>query len=210
MPSSNKPDESIDLLVRALSSPENKVHLPSDSVMSFNNAFDVDCFILHEGVALVCRSDTGLVLASISGPFIVGYNQHINVSGKVVIRTVTPVTGELLEASRLLSVVQEKNLWQHLFSASMYSAFILFRLGAMLSEKVMAEKIRLLLNELMEEPAEIRLHTTVVQYLRQRTYLSEKAISKYLTEFNRQHFIRMEGRMLMSVSHEYRTGTAAC
>ncbi len=194
-----KPNDSINFLLKILSKPSRIVEIGKGALISLNDGPEHDCFLIHQGTALVRRSDNNLIVGHIDGPFIFGFNMYLRIGEQIHIESITDVFFEVVPCSQFYESIHRHHLWEHLLDVTMYLASILYRKNALLTIRDSATIISHQLTALMAEHHTIRMNTCVHDYIHQRTHLSRSGIMKHLAIMRKNGYIEMKDGFLLSV-----------
>ena len=177
-----KPTESMNNVIAHLTNARHALTVCPTTKLSFNNnkKSEYDCFILHKGTACVRDNDSGVVLAYITAPFMLGYNSFFDLSGNVYIESVSEISFELIKVVDMFEHLKEEALASEMLTISMYSSFVLYRSISLLMEKDKSRLIEKLRGMYAEEPGLIREQISFSEYVSERTGVHPKTTQRYL------------------------------
>lgn len=198
-PVQQKPDDSLVLLLNQLSVPSRIVEIGKGALVSLNDGPVQSCFMIHSGTAIVRRSDNNLIVGNISAPLIFGFNLYLGIGDQIHIEAITDVSFEVIPCEQFYDIIRQQQLWEPMLDVTMYISSLLFRKNAMLTIRDSPSIVCHQLKELMEEPENIRLNTSVHDYIQQRTHLSRSGIMKHLSLMRKKGYIEMKNGILLSI-----------
>ena len=177
-----KPIESMNRIIEHLTDAGHVNTVRPTTRLSFNNdkKSEYDCFILHKGTASVRDNDTGIVLAYIAAPFILGYNSFFDLSGNVYIESISDISFELIKVVDMFSVLKDGALAGEMLTVSMYSSFVLFRSISLLLEKDKRRLIEKVRGMYEDENEFIRERIAFSEYISERIGMHPKTTQRYL------------------------------
>ncbi|MGS2871641.1 helix-turn-helix domain-containing protein [Enterobacter huaxiensis] len=199
IPLQQKPVSNIRMLLDRLSVSSRIVKLSKGTLVSLNDGSVQHCFMLHSGTAVVRRSDNNLIVGNIVAPVLFGFNLYLGIGDQIHIEAITEIEFEVVPYEQFYDTIRRQQLWEPLLDVMMYLSSILFRKNTLLTIRGSAAMICHQLGELMAESDTVRLHTSVHDYIQQRTHLSRSGIMKHLSILRRKGIIDIKNGVLHAI-----------
>lgn len=196
-----KPRDAILDLCGALDVKSTKVTEPKSRVIQYNKAGDKICIVLHQGSMAVHRRGDGIVMISEGAPFIFGLSNQLNSDNTLYLRTLETCRLSYISLTEAEKIISEKKLWKSLCDLLIYTTSRVYEHCAQIHQMSAYDIIRFQLNELLRESDEVRLKTTVPNYIKTRTYLSRSGIMRILSELKTGGYIQVEKGILLGINY---------
>ncbi|ENE1421905.1 helix-turn-helix domain-containing protein [Salmonella enterica] len=168
-------------------------------VLRYNVANQHHCYLLHSGSITLNRRGDGMVLNREQAPFILGVSNQYSTAGNLYVKVVENAQLSRLSVERFNLLTESYNLWQSLCFLLVYNASRVYEHSTVISQMSSYEVIRFQLNELKNEPDEIRLTTTAASYILNRTYLSRSWVMRILSVLKNEGYITLRRGILMKI-----------
>lgn len=195
----HKPVQHIDTLIHCLAPYSNIFKTSAKQIINYESGESRQCYLLLEGTVALFRSRDSFMLNSESAPYVFGLsNQHAD-ANYLHMRTLEDsliASIPLHEANRIIA---ENNLWKSLAKVLIYTAGRIYEHCTRIYAPSSYDIIRSQLYELMDESVEIRLHTTVANYIQARTFLSRSSIMKILADLRKGGYITTRRGVLIDI-----------
>lgn len=196
-----KPKEAILHICDALAINSANVHEAKSRVIQYNKAGEKLCILLHRGSMAVHRRGDGIVMISESAPFIFGLSNQLNCDNSMYLRTLEACELSFISLVEAQKIISKKNLWKNLCDLLVYTTSRVYEHCAQVHQMSAYDIIRFQLNELLRESDEVRLKTTVPNYIKTRTYLSRSGIMRILSELKTGGYIQVEKGILQGINY---------
>lgn len=158
------------------------------------------CYVILKGSGAVYRSSDDRLIATVSGPALLGLSNTHKKETDAYIKTQVLCEVVILETEAVYNIINANQLWEPLAKYMMGLAGKLFHSGEQLSAPSAYDLIRAQLYELINEPPFIRENTTVERYIREKTHLSRSGVMRILAALKEGGFIEMNRGKLITIS----------
>ncbi|WP_049292243.1 helix-turn-helix domain-containing protein [Franconibacter helveticus] len=170
-------------------------------VLQYNISGKHQSYLLHSGSITLNRRGDGMILKKESAPFILGVSNQYSSNGSLYVKAIENSQLSRLSAERFNLLIGSYNLWQELSYLLIYNASSMYAHSAMNSQMSSYDLIRFQLNELMNEPDNIRQSTTAANYILNRTYLSRSSVMRIIASLRNEGYITLQRGVLVHLAN---------
>lgn len=188
-------------LIDKLSSCAEIVHIPPRRRLSLQVSAVRLCYVILEGQVSVHRISDGLMLGTLHDPGLIGIVNMDSLVADAYLRTLVPCKIGILKVETAREVICTHNLWEHVTKHMFEVASKLVRSGEKLSLPSSYDMICVQLQELINQPPEIRNNITAEHYVREKTYLSRSGIMRVLAELKKGGYIETHRGILIKINN---------
>lgn len=154
------------------------------------------CYLMTEGEAVICSVTSQKIIARVDVPFIFGFGffqgSYLQTTAESIINIIPSVT--------MLSVIRERNLWEHMYYNSRRSTYVAYKRERILNASSAYQIISALLCALDEERDDVRYTTPVVTYIQDNSSLSRSAIYNIISELKNGQYIEVKRGILIKLN----------
>lgn len=197
----HKPCKSIANLIEAISKDLDVIAIDKSSIIHYEQEGLSNCIILHSGRMAVHRRGDGMIISTEKAPFIFGLSNQMNFKNKMYLRALEKCELSLIDLNESNEIIRNSNLWHSMCDLLIYTSSRIFEHCAQIQQMSAYDIIRFQLYELSRESEDVRLSTTVPNYIKTRTFLSRSGIMRILSELRTGGYIDMTNGYLKSINH---------
>lgn len=167
--------------------------------LSFIINSDPVCYLVVKGSVSYYRRNTNILLGTVDSPAIFGIAAiHENILAGYL-RTTSICIIASIPRQQVYDIIKEKDLWKALSNYLMVITNKLYVNGQQLTAPGAYEKIRIQLNQLMDEAPALRQKMTAELYIREKTNLSRSRVMHILSELRAGGYIELERGRLVAI-----------
>jgi len=158
------------------------------------------CYLLTSGQATLHKEENNLVLATVTGPTLVGLGQLPEQTIKGYLKPLASCEIGVISHEKVLAVVEEHNLWKTATHHMIVVFNKLYAINQHLTARTSYALVRAQLNELMNEDISIRNSISAERYVRDKTNLSRSGIMRILSALREGGYIELSRGFLQKVN----------
>ncbi|RFU90776.1 MULTISPECIES: helix-turn-helix domain-containing protein [Citrobacter] len=192
--SNEKPIMHITAIIDAMLPHSKQSVFVRNSKIYFND--DNNCYLMTEGEAVICSVTSQKIIARVDAPFIFG----LNMNQDIYLQTTSETIFNIIPATTMMSIIKEKNLWEHMYYILRRYAYYVFRRERILNASSAYQIISALLHSLDEERDDVRYTTPVVTYIQDNSSLSRSAIYNIISELKNGQYIEVKRGILIKLN----------
>lgn len=196
---SHKPIEKLKKLIDLLAPYSESFNAPKGNIFYYNKNIKRQCFFLFKGSVALHRRGDGMILNSESAPFILGVSNQLAQAEHLYVRVREDAKMGSMPLDLFNKLIEKYDLWECLATILIYTTSRVYEHCTQISQMSTYEIIRFQLQELMQEPASIRLNITAANYIKGRSYLSRSGIMRILSELKKAEYITTERGVLLKI-----------
>jgi len=159
------------------------------------------CYLLLSGVIKVCRATDALVIATMPSPNITGISSLLPASHDLFLETQSDSFIGSLTTQKAYEIIEQYNAWELLASHVTRVTANLFKRYVIMTAPTTYDILKFQLMSLMQEPEDLRLATSTVKYITERTRLSRSTIMKMLAQLKKGGYIVMDEGILIAINN---------
>lgn len=198
-PSPNKPITYIESLVKLLHPLSSTFLTKKGDIVNTCCQDKRQCFLLIKGTVSLHRKSDGLVINSESAPYVIGLTQTYLKWDYFFIHSQDNATLASLDINDAWRLIDENKKWKEASYVILYSMGRIYEHCMNITSYTSYDVIRYQLYELMKEPTTIRLFTSAVSYIQERSFVSRSSIMKILSQLRIGGYIKMNKGVLMEI-----------
>lgn len=191
-----KPKFHINILIKHMLPETTELIVREKKTIYYHKNNNIDCYLLIDGEVLILSLTDRSIIARVKAPFIFGLGA---IDHNACLQTLTESTFAVLPTVRAHKIIQESNLWEHMYYFFRRIAVFSHQRTQALKQPKARQIILAVLRNLQSEPAEKIRNTNVLLYIQENTPLSRSRIYSILTELKAEGIITIRnGRLIRS------------
>lgn len=184
-----KPQKSIQRLMACLALQATAFDVNPEEHLSFIQHGKPQILLLLEGELSVLRARDKLLTTTLYTQHVLGLAETLLPVNGYELRAESRVRMMRIERNSALDIIEKHRLWKEVALLLAYHSGVLFYRNTAVIQRRTYYVIRSHLQELMRLPESVRMKTSILEYIQERTYLSRSSILNVLAVLKSGNYI---------------------
>lgn len=200
IPPPTRPEDSIQRLITVLEPYATPMEVVSRKRINWEYKDNIQFYIFKSGELSIMRAADGLVIATVYDQNLFGIAESIQPQRSHMLRAETECTMLRLDASLAHEIISREGLWKDIaVILSYYTSHFSYRDSVVVQQRTYSI-IRGHLIEMNLLPEDLRLRTSILDYIQERTHLSRSSILNVIFALKNGKYIEIKrGGYLLNV-----------
>lgn len=200
IPPPTRPEDSIQRLITVLEPYATPMEVVSRKRINWEYKDNIQFYIFKSGELSIMRAADGLVIATVYDQNLFGIAESIQPQRSHILRAETECTMLRLDASLAHEIISREGLWKDIaVILSYYTSHFSYRDSVVVQQRTYSI-IRGHLFEMNLLPEDLRLRTSILDYIQERTHLSRSSILNVIFALKNGKYIEIKrGGYLLNV-----------
>lgn len=200
IPHPNRPEAAIERLITILEPYGTPMEVIPRKRINWEYKDSPQFYVFKKGELSVLRATDGLVIATVYDQNLFGIAESIQPLRSHILRAETECTMLRLDASLAHEIITQQDLWRDVAIILTYYTTRLFYRDSVVVQQRTYSIIRGHLIEMSHLPEDLRLRTSILDYIQERTHLSRSSILNVMFALKNGGYIEIKrGGYLLEV-----------